>query len=71
MLSKTRPEYLNEHFQESVRKLERITRKAQLIQKIERMTRETKNANAEQLTEIMAEIEECREEIRLLYQQGS
>lgn len=71
MLSKTRPEYLNEYFQESVKKLERITRKAQLIQKIERMTRETKNANAEQLTEIMAEIEECREEIRLLYQQGS
>jgi hypothetical protein len=70
MLDKTRPETLHELFQESVKELDRVTRKAQLIGKIERKSRESKNASSEEAVEIMNDIMALREQIRLLDKEG-
>lgn len=64
MLDKTRLE----HFQESVKELDRVTRKAQLIRKIEEKSRKSKHASSEELVKIMTDIMDYREQIRLLDQ---
>ena len=71
MLDKARSETLNDHFQESLKELDRTIQKAQLIRRIEEKSRQSKNASDEELLQIMKDIMDIREQIRLLDQEES
>lgn len=66
MLEKSRSKNLNERFQESVKALDRVTRRAQLIRKIDLSSRKSENATPEELMLILNELKAYREQIKLL-----
>lgn len=69
MLEKKSSKNLNERFQESVKALERVTRKAQLIRKIDLSSRKSENASPEELMLILNELKAYRKQIKLLDQE--
>lgn len=66
MLDNNLQENLKYRFQESVNQLDRVIKKAQLIRKIEQKTRESKNSSPEELIQIMRDMLDYEEQIRLL-----
>ncbi len=66
MLDRTHPDTLKHHFDDSARALVRVTRKAQLIRKLERRSQDSENASPEEMAQILADLKKYREQIRQL-----
>ena len=69
MPNKIDKESLNNEFKKSIKELERATRKAKLIRKIDLRSRVSAEASPEELAQILKEIKAYREEIKKLDQQ--
>ena len=68
MLDNPNPDTRKQHFDDSVRALVRVTRKAQLIRKLERRSQDSENASAEEMAQILADLKKYREQLRQLDQ---
>ena len=66
MLDKTRPDTLKQHFEDSVKALDRIIRKARLMRKVEKLGQKSKTAPPEELAQILADLKTCRKQLKEL-----
>ena len=68
MLNIPRQKTLKQSFDESVKALEQVTRKAQLLRMIEERSREAETASSDESLRILADLKEYREQITRLEQ---